>query len=143
MALRFSIATNKNGLLEEKPFGEADKFIIYELNGEELVYVGEERNDIKLNQGDVFNLKEHGAHIIDFLKERGVNILVSLHFGDHVKRANEFFIPVIVSHKNPDDVVKSINEHLYWIIDEWEKSPSDFSLFTIKKGMLKSHLKNR
>ena len=74
--------------------------------------------------------------------KKGVNILVSLHFGDHVKRANEYFIPVIVSHKNPDDVVKSIKEHLYWIIDEWKKSPSDFSLFTIKKGVLKSHLKN-
>jgi len=142
MALKFSIATNENGLLEEKPFGEADKFLMYELNGDELEFIGEEMNDIKLDYGDSFSLEEHGTHIIDFLIKKGVNILVSLHFGDHVKGANEFFIPVIVYHKDPVEVVKSIKEHLYWIIDEWEKSPSDFSLFMIKKGMLKSHLKN-
>ncbi len=91
--------------------------------------------------GDSFNLKEHGPGIIDSLKSKGVNILVSLHFSDHVKQANEFFIPVVVSHKNPADAIKSIKEHLYWIIDEWNKNPLHFSLFTLKKGVMKSHLK--
>ncbi len=141
MALRFSIATNEAGVLEEKHFGEADKFLLYDLDGEELILVGEEENKIKKEAGDDFNLKEHAPLIIEFLKEKGINILVSLHFSDHVKQANEYFIPVIVKHKNPEDVVNSIKEHLYWILEEWNKNPSDFSLFTIKKGVLKSHLK--
>ncbi len=141
MAVRFSIATNKDGLLEEQHFGEADKFLLYELDGEELVLIGEEENIIKKRAGDDFNLKEHAPRIIEFLKEKGINILVSLHFSDHVKQANEYFIPVIVTHRRPEDVVNSIKEHLYWILEEWNKNRSDFSLFTIKKGVLKSHLK--
>ena len=141
MALRFSIATSDIGLLEEKHFGDADKFLIYDLVGEDLILIEEEMNEIKLELGDSFNLKEHGPDIIDSLKNKGVNILVSLHFSDHVKRANEFFIPVVVSHKKPEDAIKSIKEHLYWIIDEWNKNPSHFSLFTLKKGVMKSHLK--
>ncbi len=141
MALRFSIATNKDGLLEEKHFGEADKFLLYDLDGEDLVLVGEEVNKIKEEAGEDFNLDEHAPLIIKFLKEKGINILVSLHFSDYVKEANEYFIPVMVTHKDPENVIESIKEHLYWILEEWNKNPSDFSLFILKKGVLKSHLK--
>lgn len=141
MTVRFSIATNEAGLLEEKHFGEADKFLIYDLVGEDLVLVGEEKNIIKHELGKDFDLKEHGPRIMEFLKDKDINILISMHFSDHVKRANEFFIPVIVSHRKPEDVVNSIKEHLYWIIEEWKKNPSDFSLFTINRGVLKSHIK--
>ncbi len=44
MALRISIAISDIGLLEEKHFGEADKFLIYDLIGEDLVFIGEEMN---------------------------------------------------------------------------------------------------
>jgi predicted Fe-Mo cluster-binding NifX family protein len=139
MKLRFAFAVNMDGQFRNKHFGDADKYIIYEIGDSVLEFVSEENNpfkelDKKPNHGSV----KKGKAIIGFLKNKNVNGLVSRRFGTNIKLINEHFIPIEISLKYPQEAIDVLNKHLHWIIDEWENKESGYNLFTIKKGILKS-----
>jgi len=141
MNLQFAFAVNSENQFEKKHFGDADKFLIYKLESNKILLSAEEPNHFKLLDEDV----EHGSMrkgkaIIGFLKEKGVNVLVSRQFGKNIKLINEHFIPIIISSEKPDEVIQILTRHLHWIQDEREHKNSNFKLFTIKSGILKSSI---
>ena len=141
MDLQFAFAVNNENQLEKKHFGDADKYLIYHQESDKLVLSSEEPNRFKLLDEEVeHGSKRKGKAIIEFLKEKGVNVLVSRQFGKNIKLINEHFIPVIVSSEKPDEVVRILIRHLHWIQDELEHKKSNFNLFTIKTGILKSSI---
>ncbi len=143
MNLRFAFAVNNDNQFEKKHFGDADKYLIYLQEKDKLVLASNEANSFKLLDEEVeHGSKKKGKAIIEFLKEKGVNVLVSRQFGRNIKLINAHFIPVIISSENPDEVSRILNRHLHWIEDEWKQKESDFRLFTIKAGILKSSIEN-
>ena len=141
MDLQFAFAVNNNNQFEKKHFGDADKYLIFQQESDKLVMSSEEPNRFKLLDEEVeHGSKRKGKAIIEFLKEKGVNVLVSRQFGKNIKLINEHFIPVIISTENPDEVIKILTRHIHWINDEWEQKKSNFKLFTIKAGILKSSI---
>lgn len=141
MNLRFAFAVNNNNQFEKKHFGDADKYIIYQQESDKIVLSSEEPNRFKLLDEEI----EHGSRkkgnaIIGFLKGKEVNILVSKQFGRNIKMVNEHFIPVKISLEKPEEVIKVLTRHLHWIKDEWDSNKSNFKLFTIKSGILKSSI---
>lgn len=144
MNLRFAFAVNNDNQFERKHFGDADKYMIYQQYNDKMVLVSEEPNSFKLLDEEIeHGSKRKGKAIIDFLKEKNVNILVSQQFGKNIKLINEHFIPVIISSEKPDEVIRILTRHLHWIRDEWEHNKSNFKLFTIKSGILKSSIESR
>ncbi len=142
MKLRFAFAVNHNDQFEKKHFGDADKYIIYELQNDILEYVSEETNLFKaLDEEAEHGSKKKGKAIIGLLKDKGVNVLVSMQFGTNIKLINEYFIPVNISLTHPKEVMAVLDKHLHWIADEWERKSSDYKLFTIKSGILKTSIK--
>ena len=142
MNLKFAFAVNKTNQFEKKHFGDADKYLIYEQLGNEMVLIGEEINNFKLLDEEYkHGSKRKGDAIIKLLKEKEVNVLVSMQFGKNIKMVNEYFIPVIIYSETPKDTVNILNKYSHWIKDEWEKNKSNFKLFTIKAGILKSSIK--
>jgi len=143
MDLRFAFAVNNDNQFEKKHFGDADKYLIYQEESDKIVLSSEELNHFKLlDEGVVHGSKKKGNAIIEFLKkEKGVNVLVSRQFGKNIRMINEHFIPVIISFEKPDEVIQILRRHLHWIKDEWEHKNSNYNLFTIKAGILKSSLK--
>ncbi len=142
MKLKFAFAVNSNNQFEKNHFGDTEKFLIYEVNSESLQFISEKANIFR----DMDETKQHGSRkkglaIIDFLKGMGVNVLVSMQFGKNIKIINEYFIPVIIYSDQPEQVIPTLNHHLHWISDEFENTSSDFKLFTIKSGILKSIVK--
>jgi len=142
MEIKFAFAVNSNNEFQKNHFGDTEKFLIYGIESDRLILLSEEINDFK----DMDETKEHGSKkkglaIIDFLKSKGVNVLVSMQFGRNVKMINEHFVPVIIYSDQPEQAVDAINHHLHWISDELENTSSDFKLFTIKSGILKSVIK--
>ena len=142
MNLRFAFAVNKKDQFEKKHFGDAEKYIIFEVRNKSLERVSEEINpyisfDEKQNHGSI----KKGGAIIKFLKGKNVNVVVSKRFGANIKLINEHFIPVEIALSTPDEVIAIINKHIHWIEDEWEHNNSDYKLFTIKSGILKSLIK--
>ena len=141
MELRFAV--NNDNQFEKKHFGDADKYLIYQQKLDKLVLSSDEPNYFKFLDEEVeHGSKKKGKAIIGFLKEKGVNVLVSRQFGKNIKLINAHFIPVIISSESPDEVIRILSGHLHWIEDEWEQKKSDFKLFTIKQGILKSSIKN-
>ena len=119
MNLKFALAVNNNNQFEKKHFGDADKYLIYQQEDDKLVSFFEEINHFKtLDEKVEHGSKRKGNAIIEFLKERGVNVLVSRQFGKNIKLVNEHFIPVIISSEQPDEVISILTKHIYWIMDE-------------------------
>jgi len=138
MNLRFAFAVNTVGDFQEKHFGDADKYIIYEHDSKELVFVDEIENIKK----DIDENKEHGSskkgnEIINFLKGFEVKVLVSMQFGKNIKMIDKHFVPIIVSHPNLKEAIRVIEENTNYIQKEINSKHSDYMLFRINNGVLK------
>lgn len=142
MNIRFAFAVNKANLFEKKHFGDADKYLIYEQNFDKLILTSEEINTFKLlDEEQEHGSRKKGNAIIDFLKEKRANALVSMQFGKNIKMINKHFVPVKVTVEHPDEIIALIEKHLHWIQDEWERNSSDYKLFTIGSGVMKTTIK--
>ncbi|RUT80000.1 NifB/NifX family molybdenum-iron cluster-binding protein [Ancylomarina longa] len=140
--LKFAFAVNHSNLFEQKHFGDADKFIIYALNGKEISFVDEVENPYRIFKEE----KKHGSQqkgkaIIHLLKDEGVKVFVSRQFGQNIKVINSHFIPVIVSVEEPIEAIEILKRHINWIEDELINKSSDYKLFLMKKGILKTIIK--
>ena len=142
MDLRFAFAVNNNNQFEKKHFGDADKYLVYKQESDKIVLSSEKPNRFKLLDEEVeHGSRKKGKAIIESLKKNDVNVLVSRQFGKNIKMINEHFIPVIISSEKPDEVIQILTRHLHWIKDEWKYKKSNFNLFTIKAGILKTSVK--
>ncbi len=144
MVLRFAFAVNNQNLFEDRFFGEADKFLIYQLVSGQLEQIYEVVNDNKseLKENNSDNNEKVDILIKDLL-ENDIKVIVSKQFGENIRIVNEYFIPVIISSENPEEVMEIINRHIHWIKDELNNFNSGYKLFTIKSGILKSSVEER
>ena len=142
MNLKFAFALSNDNTFEKKHFGDTDKFAIYEVKADEIILVKEIDNPFS----SIDEETEHGSKlkaesIIKYLKEEGVNVLVSMQFGKNIKRINSHFIPIIIYSQETEEVIQVINKHLHWINNELNNDKKEaYSLFTIKSGILKSKI---
>lgn len=141
MNLCFAFAVSENNQFEKKHFGDADKYLIYKQDGDGIKLFSEEINKFKLLDEEVeHGSKKKGEAIIQFLKKRNVNVLVSRQFGKNINRVNSHFIPVKISVDRPDEILDVLYKQLPWIEDEWNNNSSNYNLFTIKSGILKTSI---
>lgn len=141
MPLRFAFAVNSQGILRNKHFGDARKFLIYEYKNDQLVFVETLENLYRV----LDEKHSHGSYrkaqlIIEYLKNNNVNVLVSRQFGRNLKIITEHFIPIIIYSEDVEKVLTTLNKHLHWIEDEWNKNKANHSLFMIKSGILKKDI---
>ena len=141
MNIKFAFAVNSFNQFQKKHFGDADKYLIYESNGSDLQLIEEVENPFKDDEFEkVHGSAKKGKSIIQFLKDKGVIVLVSKQFGQNLKLVNKHFIPIIIFEDEPDDVLDVISRHWHWIHDELTAEKDNYSLFTIKSGVLKSKI---
>jgi len=136
--LRFALAVNHAGHFEAKNFGDADKYLIYEMSKNGLIFLKEEINRYKNLDEEI----EHGSirkgrAIMDLLSGIGVNVLISRQFGKNIQIVNRLFIPVIVYSEEPTEVLNTLVKHIKWIEDELKNNSKAYRLFTVKKGIIK------
>jgi len=137
--LAFAVSNDNN--FEKKHFGDADKYLIYKHVSDTIELIEEHPNTFKqMDEEHQHGSKKKGNAIIDFLKGKNVNVLVSQQFGKNIRMINEHFIPVKISSEKPDEVILILNQHIRWIKDELQHAKSGFKLFTIKSGILKSSI---
>lgn len=139
--MRFAFAVNAENRFEKKHFGDADKYLFHEQKDGKLAFLTETPNLFKdLDEEVEHGSKRKGKAIIEFLKEKGVHVLVSKQFGRNLKLVNEHFIPVIIDREIEvvDEVLKILHKHAHWFEDEWVNEKHGYKLFIIKAGVLKS-----
>ncbi len=140
--IHLAMAVDHSHNFQSKHFGDADQYLIYEWKNNELVLFSCENNLFQNFDEEV----EHGSQkkgqaIINFLKEKGVNVLVSKQFGRNIRMVNRHFIPVIIYSETPVEVLPVLTKHMRWIEDELHNNPPEHKLFTIKYGVLKTAIK--
>lgn len=142
MELRFAFAVNQANQFEKKHFGDAYKYLVYTIVAGKMILLSEEINEFRSIDEEIeHGSKRKGNSIIKFLKEKKVNVLVSTRFGKNIKLVNEYFIPVKVPLKDLQEIIPILNKYLHWIEDEWINNTSDFNLFTISSGIMKTGVK--
>ncbi|SRR6056297_3334305 len=141
MKLVFAFALNNDHFFEKKHFGEAENFVLYTFENEKLAFSETLPNPYaSMEEENGHGSEKKGRAIIELLKKRKVSILVSRQFGKNIRRVNQFFIPVIISEEHPETVVPILEKHIQWLQDEQSLKASDFMLFRIKNGVLKSQI---
>ena len=141
MELKFAFAVNTANRFKKNHFGDADKYLLYQVKSNELEPVAEENNIFKFfDEVQEHGSKKKGNEIIRLLKDKQVNVLVSMQFGKNIKMVNQHFVPIIIYQDDPGEVLEIINKHLHWIKAEWENKTADYNLFMIKNGILKSRI---
>lgn len=141
-SIRFAFAVNNQNLFQKKHFGDADKYLIYELVDDEIIDVSEETNKFKnFDEVQAHGSKRKGEAIIDFLKSKGVGVLVSKQFGKNIKIVNQHFIPVIVDNDSVNEIKKELIKQIKWLKDELSIKRDNYMLFKIGSGALKTSIK--
>lgn len=142
--LKFVFAVNHSNKFEALHFGDADKYLIYEWNANEITLTNEIINEYKLvDEEHEHGSKMKGDLIIDMFQKNDIKVLVSKQFGPNVKMINKFFIPIIIYNNTIDDVILALKRHIFWIQDELINRPKEFKLFTIKQGILKTAISDK
>lgn len=141
MKLTFAFALNHEGIFENKHFGDADRFAFYEEKDKQISIKEEIKNEFKTNFKDEHGLKAKGEAIVSFLKEQRVKVLISKQFGRNLHMVNQHFVPVIIHQESPQEVLEILNKHKKWFKDELRNRSSNYMLFQIKNGILKSKIK--
>ena len=137
MNLKFAFAVNNENNFEKNHFGDTEKFQIYEMQEDKMVLSSEIKNTHKdMEHGT----KNKGELIANLLKEDNVNVLVSMQFGKNIKVVNKHFIPVIIYTSKIEEIINILTKHIHWIEDEWNNNSSNYKLFTIKSGIIKSKI---
>jgi len=143
MHLRFAFALNTKNQFEKDFFGNADKFMIYELVSGKLEAIFEIENEFKDETVNNPSIKEQKAeNITKKLIANDVKVIVSKQFGKNIKLVNEYFIPIKIFSDKPGDAILAINNHIHWIEDELHNFSSEYKLFIIKSGILKIPIEN-
>lgn len=142
MKIQFAFALNNEGVFENNHFGDAEKYALYSHHSHELKLNTTFPNPFKSIVGrPEHSSREKGTAIISFLKDKGIKVLVSKKFGKNIGLANQYFIPVIINDDLPEKVIDILNKNMNWLKDELKNRKSNYMLFKINKGILKSEIK--
>ncbi|MFP3859783.1 MAG: NifB/NifX family molybdenum-iron cluster-binding protein [Bacteroidales bacterium] len=130
----FSFAVDNYNSLKEKHFGDAEKFLIYECNEKnEILFTKELINKYK-NYDEYQNhgSQKKGFAIVEYLKENGIDVLVSKQFGKNIQIVNRQFVPVLVSGDTPKKVIPTLYHHIEAITEELKKGNEVFQHLNLK-----------
>ena len=135
-SLIYAFALNNENTFHNSHFGEAPKYGIYKFIEGEFQWEKELPNQAKdiEESSEQHGSKKKGNLLINFLKDSGVNVLVSSHFGPNIKMVIHHFIPVIVLNNNTEEVISVLTKHNDWFHDELANNPSEYKLFKIKNN---------
>jgi len=142
MKLTFAFALNSDGLFENEHFGKADKFALYREKNKNLTFLENIINSTRdIDENSVHGSLTKGNAVISLLKEKNVNVLISKQFGPNINLVNNHFIPVIIREDLPETVKTILDKHKRWFKDELQNRDSEYALFQIKSGILKSKIR--
>jgi len=139
MNIKFAFAVTNEGFFPKTHFGDAEKYLIYQLEKNQINFDQEVSNSfIDLDEGKQHGSKKKGEAIIALLKGKDIDVMVSRQFGKNIKMINKHFLPIIVSEETPDSIIEILVKHIQLIQDELTENTGEYKLFTIKHGIMES-----
>ena len=106
MSLKIACATSDGVHFHDGHFGDAEKYIIYDITSERYTKIDEIPN---LSPEEKMHADPRKAKSITaMMKTYGVEVLVNKRFGPNITRIRKKFVPVIVSDDKIDTALKKI-----------------------------------
>jgi len=122
MAIIIACATDDGENFISRHFGDAEKYLIYELRDDHCVLTGTILNTTGEEEQHADPTKAKG--IVGILAEKNVNVALTKVFGPNIKRIKKHLVPVLVSvdsiEKGLDKVLKA-SEKVIEAIDIGDK----------------------
>lgn len=150
MKLRLAFAVNSFHNMEQTHFGEADQFLVFDLEQGTWTEQGALENPVR---GGHHHHEHHHSHdhghegghghggkaiaITAFLKENGVQAVVSAQYGPNVRRIAEHVIPVLHHAASMDTAKQELQAFAPEIQALWESRPALFPILRIREGELR------
>lgn len=139
MTIRLAFAVNHNHVFEQKHFGEADQYLVYEWAANELIFREALPNPFaQLSRNNHSEAKR--KQITELLQQHEVNVLVSRQFGENISKVNAFFVPVLVETSSPAQLILILKKQMRWIEEEWRQNAGNYKLFKLQKGTIKTSI---
>jgi len=133
-----AFAVNELNQLQNRHFGDAEKYIIYKWIENQFIKTEELINIYKdFDESELHGSKKKGGAIINYLKQKEVKVLVSKQFGKNISLVNQHFIPILVYNNSIEDTMLELAKHFKWIEEELNNKKSNYIVFSINKGILK------
>jgi len=100
MSLKIACATDDDVHFHDGHFGDAQKYIIYDVSSEKYSKIGKIPN-LSIEEKFHGDLKK-AQSITTIMKKQGIEVLVNKQFGPNIVRIRKKFLPVIVSDNEID-----------------------------------------
>lgn len=138
--IKLALAVNQSKIFEEKHFGDAEQFLIYEWAEGQICFEKAILNPLT-NNSNGHHSPEKAKKIMSLLTDNHVNVLVSKRFGSNIKKVNASFVPVLIEGSTPEEVFPILEKQMKWIEEEWEYNAGNYKLFNLKKGTIKKTIR--
>ncbi|MHA1912678.1 MAG: NifB/NifX family molybdenum-iron cluster-binding protein [Candidatus Kariarchaeaceae archaeon] len=123
MDFKLAIATSDEKELITDHFGEAEKYMIYELKDDKFIYLKTIKNEsIEEEHDDDHGDPEKAKSVNQLLSPHGIKIVSSIYFGPNIKRMKKNFLPVKVRKITTiDQALDLLSQNLEVIKSEFNK----------------------
>lgn len=101
--MKVGIAINRKGEVQEGHFGEAAKYLIYEITENSVVLENTIENSLMNFDENSHGSEKKGKGVVGLLQSTGIKAAVSQQFGKNIQILNKHFAPV---HSRTKDVEK-------------------------------------
>ncbi len=118
-----AVATDDGKTFTNSHFGDAKKFLIYELTPQSVTFLKEVENTV---EKEGFHEEHHGdpkkaKGIGQFMKRHGVNVLVGKVFGPNIVRMTPQFVIVLMNNPTIDQAMEELKQHWDEIVENWQQ----------------------
>ena len=121
MTLKFAFATDDGKTYNDKHFGDADYYDIYEISSIENKFVKRINNTTEEDDENIHADPIKAKSVVDLLKIEDVQVVISKVFGPNIKRIKKKFVCGLFNDQQISDSIKIIQEKMNVFTDEWEK----------------------
>lgn len=121
MIIKAAFATDDGNSFISRHFGDAEFFVIYEIDDNEIRFVKNIKNTSEEEKEEVHADPEKARGISALLKQEQVNTAVSMVFGPNIKRIRKQFVCVLLGDIPITEAVTVIQANMPAIREEWMK----------------------
>lgn len=128
MNIRFAFAVNEDNSFADIHFGDAYRFLFYEIMGEHIYFVETGSNIHSIVYPETHGNEEKGQSMVRYLREKNVNVIVSRKFGKNVDLIRKSFLPVLVKGSEPHEITKCLSKHIAEIKKILKNKPKTYNI---------------
>jgi len=115
-----AFATDDGKTLVNRHFGDADKYLIYEITPTKVHQIAVMENTTD-EEEDTHADPKKAKGISQLMKKKGVQVLVSKKFGSNINRMKKQYVCVLMNSEKIADGIETIQDNFENITKEWQK----------------------